>query len=225
MISITLRQRQRRHRLVALLRLHARRPLRRRRRRHIFTSLSTSSASPAPHRAKSPRAAGPQQSTPPFALNSPVLDGASGNIFVADLNGTLSYVRETFSTVGTCKTGTPPCIGSTTVVPSQIHSLIDAPIVDSSTQKVFVFYANYDGTNMAVVQSDTALSAKVAALLPVQSSTSAICMRELSITPILRAPEIRDAYTFAAAQPLAYRRLCALASTTPPLPSRMQPAR
>ncbi len=98
-----------------------------------------------------------------FALNSPVLDGASGNIFVDDLNGTLSYVRETFSTVGTCKTGSPPCIGSTTVVPSQIHSLIDAPIVDSSTQKVFVFYANYDGTNMAVVQSDTALSAKVAA--------------------------------------------------------------
>ena len=94
-------------------------------------------------------------------LNSPVLDGASGNIFVDDLNGTLSYVRETFSTVGTCKTGSPPCIGSTTVVPSQVHSLIDAPIVDSSTQKVFVFYANYDGTNMAVVQSDTALSAKV----------------------------------------------------------------
>ena len=99
-----------------------------------------------------------------FALNSPVLDGTSGNIFVDDLNGTLSYVRETFSTVGTCKAGSPPCIGSTTVVPSQIHSLIDAPIVDSSTQKVFVFYANYDGTNMAVVQSDTALSGKVATL-------------------------------------------------------------
>ena len=97
-----------------------------------------------------------------FALNSPVLDGTSGNIFVDDLNGTLSYVRETFSTVGTCKSGSPPCIGSTTVVPSQIHSLIDPPIVDSSTQKVFVFYANYDGTSMAVVQSDTALSAKVA---------------------------------------------------------------
>ena len=99
-----------------------------------------------------------------FGLNSPVLDATSGNIFITDLNGTLSFVRETFSTVGTCKTGTPPCVGSTTVVPSQIHSLIDAPIVDSSTQKVFVFYANYDGTNMAVVQSDTALSAKVPTL-------------------------------------------------------------
>jgi hypothetical protein len=99
-----------------------------------------------------------------FALNSPVLDSVSGNIFVDDLNGTLSYVRETFSTVGACKTGTIPCIGSTTVVPSQIHSLIDPPIVDSSTQKVFVFYANFDGTNMAVVQSDTALSARNPAL-------------------------------------------------------------
>ncbi|HEY2821582.1 MAG TPA: hypothetical protein VGJ06_11125 [Candidatus Acidoferrum sp.] len=102
--------------------------------------------------------------TPNPALSSPVLDGASGNIFVDDLNGTLTYVRETFSTVGTCKTGSPPCIGSTTVVPAQVHSIIDAPIVDSSTQKVFVFYANYDGNNMAVVQSDTALSAKVPTL-------------------------------------------------------------
>ena len=77
----------------------------------------------------------------------------------------LSYVRETFSTVGTCgKTGTPPCIGSTTVNPVSTHSLIDAPIVDSSTQKVFVFYGNYDDTNTAAVQSDTALSAKVATL-------------------------------------------------------------
>ncbi len=96
-------------------------------------------------------------------LTSPVLDGTSGNVFVADGNGTLSYVRETFSTAGACGTGAPPCIGSTTVVAAQVHSLIDAPIVDSTTQKVFVFYGNYDGTNTAVVQSDTTLSAKVVA--------------------------------------------------------------
>jgi hypothetical protein len=97
------------------------------------------------------------------ALTSPVLDGTSGNIFVGDANGTLTYVRETFSSAGTCKTGAPPCIGSTTVLAGQPHSIIDAPIVDSSTQKVFVFYGNYDGTNTAVVQSDTTLSNKVAA--------------------------------------------------------------
>jgi hypothetical protein len=96
-------------------------------------------------------------------LTSPVLDGTSGNIFVADGNGTLSYVRETFSSAGACGTGTPPCIGFPTVVAAQVHSIIDAPIVDSSTQKVFVFYGNYDGTNTAIVQSDTTLSAKVVA--------------------------------------------------------------
>jgi hypothetical protein len=95
------------------------------------------------------------------ALNSPVLDGGSGNIFVTDLNGTLSYVRETFSTAGTCGSGVPPCIGSTFVIAVQVHSIVDAPIVDSSTQKIFVFYGNYDGTSTAVVQSDTTLSAKV----------------------------------------------------------------
>jgi hypothetical protein len=97
------------------------------------------------------------------ALTSPVLDGTSGNIFVADANGTLTYIRETFSTAGTCGSGTLPCIGSTTVAALQAHSIIDSPIVDSSTQKVFVFYGNYDGTNTAVVQSDTTLSARVAA--------------------------------------------------------------
>lgn len=96
-------------------------------------------------------------------LTSPVLDGTSGNIFVADGNGTLSYVRETFSSAGACGTGTPPCIGSATVLAAQPHSIIDAPIVDSSTQKVFVFYGNYDGNNTAIVQSDTTLSAKVVA--------------------------------------------------------------
>jgi hypothetical protein len=97
------------------------------------------------------------------ALTSPVLDGTSGNIFVADANGTLSYVRETFSSAGACGAGAVPCIGSTTVVAAQVHSIIDAPIVDSSTQKVFVFYGNYDGTSTAIVQSDTTLSAKVVA--------------------------------------------------------------
>jgi hypothetical protein len=94
-------------------------------------------------------------------LTSPTLDGVSGNIFVADGNGTLSYVRETFSTAGTCGTGVPPCIGSTTVNAVQAHSLVDAPIVDPSTEKVFVFYGNYDATNTAVVQSDVTLGAKV----------------------------------------------------------------
>jgi hypothetical protein len=97
-------------------------------------------------------------------LTSPTLDPTSGNIFVADSSGLLNYVRETFSTAGACGFGVPPCLGSTNFDPPGVHVLTDAPIVDSVTEKVFVFYGN-DGGTTAVVQSDTTLSASVTATL------------------------------------------------------------
>jgi hypothetical protein len=96
-------------------------------------------------------------------LTSPTLDSVSGNIFTADSGGSLSYVRETFSTIGTCAAGSPPCLGSTQINPA-VHVIPDAPIVDSNTEKVFVFFGN-DGTSAAVIQSDVALSASVTATL------------------------------------------------------------
>ena len=72
-------------------------------------------------------------------LTSPVLDSTSGNIFVEDSSGFLSYVREIFSTAGTCTAGSPPCLGSTTVSSASVHVVTDAPIVDSVTGKVFAF--------------------------------------------------------------------------------------
>jgi hypothetical protein len=96
-------------------------------------------------------------------LTSPILDSVSGNIFTADSGGSLSYIRETFSTTGTCAAGSPPCLGSTHINPA-VHVIPDAPIVDSNTEKVFVFFGNI-GTNAAVVQSDVALSASVTATL------------------------------------------------------------
>ena len=95
-------------------------------------------------------------------LTSPTLDPVSGNIFIADTNGKLSYIRETFSTAGTCASGSTPCLGSTTIVPAVAHRIPDAPIVDSSTEKVFVFMGN-NGTNAAVIQSDITLSTSVSA--------------------------------------------------------------
>ncbi len=97
-------------------------------------------------------------------LTSPILDSTSGNIFLADTVGTLSYVRETFSTAGTCASGLTPCLGSTTIVPAAAHVIPDAPIVDSTTGKVFVFLGN-NGTGAAVIQSDITLSASVTASL------------------------------------------------------------
>jgi hypothetical protein len=93
------------------------------------------------------------------ALSSPVFDGGSGNIFVGDAGGRLSYVREVGSTVGTCSSGSPPCLGSTTVTLSGA-TIVDAPIVDSSAGKVFLF--GNDTTNGGTVeQVNTALGSSV----------------------------------------------------------------
>jgi len=40
-----------------------------------------------------------------------LVDNMSGNVFVNDVDGTLSYVREAGSTVGACGAGVPPCLG------------------------------------------------------------------------------------------------------------------
>jgi hypothetical protein len=101
-------------------------------------------------------------------LTSPTLDSVSGNIFIEDSSGVLSYVRETFSAVGTCASGSPPCLGSTTINIFGVHKVMDAPIVDSSTGKVFAFYGNNGGgtsATTAVLQSDVTLKAYVSATI------------------------------------------------------------
>lgn len=97
-------------------------------------------------------------------LTSPTLDSISGNIFTGDSSGRLSYVREAFSATGTCATGSIPCLGSTSFNFATAHVIADAPIVDSTTGKVFVFFGN-TGTSSAVVQSDITVSASVTATL------------------------------------------------------------
>lgn len=94
-------------------------------------------------------------------LTSPTLDSVSGNLFMSDTLGSLNYVRETFSTAGACKAGGVPCLGSTSIVPTATHVVSDAPVVDSSTGKVFVFFGNDGGGSASVVQSDITLSASV----------------------------------------------------------------
>jgi hypothetical protein len=96
-------------------------------------------------------------------LTSPTLDSVSGNIFTGDSGGRLSYIRESFSTAGTCAVGSPPCLGSTSINPA-VHVIADPPIVDSTTGKVFIFFGN-NGTSAAVIQSDVTLSASVTASL------------------------------------------------------------
>ncbi len=110
-------------------------------------------------------------------LTGPVADNTSGNIFVNDVDGTLSYVREVGSTAGACGAGVPPCLGSTSVaVSGNTGSITDAPVVDSTQGRVFSFTGNntsatFGGAN--VVQADTALSAPSVVRLDVGIGQSA----------------------------------------------------
>jgi len=98
-------------------------------------------------------------------LTGPVVDNTSGNIFVNDVDGTLSYVREVGSNVGACAGigVVPPCLGSTSVaVSGNAGSITDAPVVDSTQGRVFSFTGNHTNAILGganVVQADTALSA------------------------------------------------------------------
>jgi len=94
-------------------------------------------------------------------LTGPVFDSVTRNIFVADSHGHLSYVRETGSTSGTCAIGAPPCLGSTVITFASGAAIVDPPIVDSSTGRVFTEIGNADGLTAELLQADTALGSVV----------------------------------------------------------------
>jgi hypothetical protein len=89
-------------------------------------------------------------------LSSPVFDAGSGNIFVGDSTGVLSYVQDVNSTNGGCASGSVPCLGT----PSQAlgGAIVDAPLVDSAVGTVFAFDGT-DASRGSVYQFDTALNA------------------------------------------------------------------
>jgi hypothetical protein len=75
------------------------------------------------------------------AITPPVFDSVTNNLFVGDSSGILSFVMDTGSTTGTCRTApAPPCLGSATVLVSDgSRPVIDPPILDPTTGKVFAF--------------------------------------------------------------------------------------
>jgi len=98
-------------------------------------------------------------------LTGPVFDQTSGNIFIGDSTGRSSYVREVGSGIGTCAAGSPPCLGGTNLSPG--GSIVDPPVVDSSTGRVLWFNGFTDGTVTStttgqLIQTNTALGGKVA---------------------------------------------------------------
>lgn len=94
------------------------------------------------------------------ALNGPVFDLVTKNIFVTDQGGNLSYVRDIGSTAGTCAAGAPPCLGATVLAISPGTPLADSPIVDSSNGRVYT-ETSAGATNSVIIQTDTALGSVV----------------------------------------------------------------
>jgi hypothetical protein len=73
-------------------------------------------------------------------LTSPVYDGTSGNIYVGDSTGRLSFIREVGSSVPGSGGCTPlPCLDATHlfVGTNSDGDIVDGPIVDGSTEMVF----------------------------------------------------------------------------------------
>jgi hypothetical protein len=89
-------------------------------------------------------------------LSSPVADSNTRNIFVGDAGGQLSYVRDLGSTTGACSP--LPCLGTTTI--AQGGSIVDGPLLDVSTQRVFWFNGlAVSGANNGIVeQTDETLA-------------------------------------------------------------------
>ncbi len=92
-------------------------------------------------------------------MTPPVYDSVSKNVFAADAGGFLYYIRTSATSSGSCASGSPPCVGATTLNVANGTQVVDAPIVDSASGTVFVFSKSAPSTsNSLVVQTTTTLS-------------------------------------------------------------------
>ena len=94
-------------------------------------------------------------------LNPPVFDTVVNNAYLTDSSGRLSYVRDVGSGSGSCAGGNPPCLGSNSLSVGGGHPIIDAPLLDPSTGKVFAFAGDDGNGHAVVVQANTDLSGAV----------------------------------------------------------------
>lgn len=93
-------------------------------------------------------------------LTSITFDAVSRNLFYGDSIGDFAYIREVGSTRGVCiSQPSPPCLGKVNYsLTSLAQPIIDAPVVDSTAQNVFVFVGNNNSGHALVQQTDTQLS-------------------------------------------------------------------
>jgi hypothetical protein len=105
-------------------------------------------------------------------LTPPVYDSVSQNVFVASTGGTEFFVKTSGSTTGACLSGSPPCLGSNTFAFTGGGSIQEAPVVDSSTGRVFLFGTQSGGTSGSyMIQTDTVLSTGSVQAAPIGTGT------------------------------------------------------
>lgn len=91
-------------------------------------------------------------------MTPPVYDSQSKNVFVADKKGNLYYIRTVSGSSGTCSSGSPPCLGLTTLSIVSNKQICEAPLVDSTSGTVFVFANNSGSSTSTVTQASTVLT-------------------------------------------------------------------
>jgi hypothetical protein len=108
------------------------------------------------------------------ALSSPVYDSGSGNVYVGDSTGRLSFVRTAASTVGTC---TPlPCLDATNLAVGTGGSIVDGPIVDSMAQEVFAINGTETSHDGIILQAPTSFASSVTENIGANSGTTGVAM-------------------------------------------------
>jgi hypothetical protein len=97
-------------------------------------------------------------------LTGPVFDGISGNIYVGDSTGRLSFIREVGSTVPATGGCTAPCLSAThlSVGTNGDGSIVDAPLVDGNTEMVFAVSGSETAHYGTILQASTDLVTSVA---------------------------------------------------------------
>lgn len=97
-----------------------------------------------------------------FILTGPVYDGVSGNIFVGDSSGRLSFIQEVGSAVGGATPCSPtPCLNTVNLAVGTGGAIVDAPVVDGTTGRVFAVNGTETANNGTILQASTGLTGAV----------------------------------------------------------------
>ncbi|MFZ0911224.1 MAG: hypothetical protein WAN24_17270 [Candidatus Acidiferrales bacterium] len=84
-------------------------------------------------------------------LGAPVFDESTHLIIMGDSGGQINYVMDTGATVGTCVSGSAPCLG-TPSLSGEFSNVQDPPLVDGSSESAF-YFGSLTGTGARVLET------------------------------------------------------------------------